>query len=126
MRRLGGLLLILFTFAAFAANVDDDFLAAREAYRGGQAAKLDGYAKRLKGHLLEPYVAYWQLSPRLEQASAEEMRFFCRYRDTPVAERLRNDWVKPRRTRHGSVRARVPRSSGRPGITVIRCSRACA
>jgi signal recognition particle GTPase len=34
--------------------MDDDFLAARDAYRAGQAAKLSGYAKRMKGHILEP------------------------------------------------------------------------
>jgi peptidoglycan lytic transglycosylase len=95
MKTLLGLFLFLFMLAAQAASMDEDFLAAREAYRAGQAAKLDAYAKRLKGHVLEPYVAYWQLSPRLEQASPEEMRsFFAVYRDTPVAERLRYDWAK--------------------------------
>ena len=41
-------------------------------------AKLDGYAKRLKGYVLEPYVAYWQLNLRLEQASPGEVRAFPR------------------------------------------------
>ncbi len=82
-------------FAAPAANVDDDFLAAREAYRTGQATKLEGYAKRLKGHVLEPYVAYWQLNLRFDQLTPREVRsFLSTYRNTPVAERLRNDWVK--------------------------------
>ena len=94
MRTLPGWLLLLFMLAA-QAGTDEDFLAAREAYRTGQAAKLDGYAKRLKGHILEPYIAYWQVSPRLEQASPEEIRaFLASYRDTLVAERLRNDWIK--------------------------------
>ncbi len=95
MRSLFGLLLILIPFAAPAANVDDDFLAAREAYRTGQAARLEGYARRLKGHVLEPYVAYWQLNLRFEQASPEEVRsFLSGYRNTLVAERVRNHWVK--------------------------------
>ena len=95
MRTFLGLLLVLLVGASRAASLDEDLLAAREAYRTGQAAKLDGYAKRLKGHILEPYVAYWQLNPRLEQASTEEVRsFLSTYRDTPLAERLRIDWLK--------------------------------
>ena len=91
----GGLFLLLFSLTALAASVDDDFLAAREAYRTGQAAKLDGYAKRLKGYVLEPYVAYWQLNLRLEQRSPQEIRaFLAAYRDTAVADRVRSDWVK--------------------------------
>jgi soluble lytic murein transglycosylase len=86
---------LLFSLAALAASVDDDFLAAREVYRTGQAAKLDGYAKRLKGHVLEPYVAYWQLNLRFEQRTVTEIRaFLAAYRDTAVADRLRSDWVK--------------------------------
>src|SRR5215813_4929813 len=92
---LGGLFFLVFSLAAPAASLDDDFLAAREAYRAGQATKLDGYAKRLKGHLLEPYVLYWQLNLRLEQASTAEVRgFISAYRDTPLADRLRSDWIK--------------------------------
>src|SRR5262249_26826098 len=91
----GALFLLLFPFAASAANVDDDFLAAREAYRSGQATKLEGYAKRLKGYILEPYVVYWQLNLRLDQLSPSDARaFMATYRDTPLAERLRSDWVR--------------------------------
>lgn len=75
--------------------MDDDFLAAREAFRVGNAARLGPHAKRLKGHLLEPYLVYWQLSLRLEQAAAEEVRtFLAVHRDGPLAERLRNEWLK--------------------------------
>ena len=95
MRNLFGLLSILLAFAAHPASVDDDIVAARDAYRAGQAAKLDGYARRLKGHILEPYLAYWQLDLRLERAATGEVRaFLAAYRDTPLAERLRTDWLK--------------------------------
>jgi soluble lytic murein transglycosylase len=87
--------MLLFMPAAQAAGVDDDFLAARDAYRAGQAAKLSGYAKRLKGHILEPYLAYWQLNLRLEQSPPPEVRaFLSAYPATPLAERLRIDWLK--------------------------------
>jgi soluble lytic murein transglycosylase len=73
MRSPFGLALLFLSLAAPAAkpaaNLDDEFLAAREAYRAGQATKVAAYAKRFQGHILEPYLAYWLLSPRLEQAS---------------------------------------------------------
>ena len=95
MRSVWGLLLFPLVFAVHAASMEDDFLAAREAYRAGQATKLDGYAKRLKGYVLEPYVAYWQFNLRLEQAAPGEVRaFLTAHRDTVFAERLRSDWVK--------------------------------
>src|SRR5688572_28788692 len=95
MRSLLGLLLLLLGAAVPAASLDDEFMAAREAYRTGQATKVAAYAKRFKGHILEPYLAYWMLSPRLEQASAAEVRsHLASYRDTPLSERLRSDWLK--------------------------------
>jgi len=95
MRILGALLLVLLMPAAGAAGMDEDFMAARDAYRTGQTAKLEGYARRLKGYVLEPYVAYWQINLRLERATPAEVRgFLAAYRDTSVAERLRTDWVR--------------------------------
>ena len=80
---------------AHGAALDDEFLAAREAYRAGSASRLDAQARRFKGHLLEPYLAYWQLSLRLEQAGAGDVRaFMSAYRDSPLPDRLRLDWLK--------------------------------
>ena len=89
------LLLLAIHAAAHAAALDDEFLAAREAFLIGNTARLDQHAASLKGHLLEPYVAYWQLSMRLEQAPAEDVRaFLAAQRDGPLAEPLRNEWLK--------------------------------
>lgn len=82
---------------AAAANAagDDDFLAMREAYRVKDTRKLDMLAPRLKGHVLEPYAAYWQLRAQLEDAAPETVRaFLAEYKGTFVAERLRADWLK--------------------------------
>lgn len=88
-------LLLVLASGAHGAALDDEFLYAREAFRVGNAAKLDGHARRLKGHLLEPYAAYWQLAMRLERASAEEARaFISAHRDSPLSERLRLEWLK--------------------------------
>lgn len=90
---LAGLVLVAAT--AQGAPLDEDFLAAREAYQTNDAVRLDVLAPRLQGHLLEPYVAYWRLSLRLDEASAEEVRgFLAVNRDGPLADRLRGEWLK--------------------------------
>ena len=95
MRNTLAILLALSVGLAHGAAQDDDFLAAREAFRVGNAARLDTLARRLKGHVLEQYLAYWQLSMRLDQAGPEEARAFLAVnRDGPLAERLRNEWLK--------------------------------
>jgi soluble lytic murein transglycosylase len=94
---LSGLLpfVALVGFAAPAAASDEEFLAAREAFRAGNLTRLELHAARLRGHLLEPYVRYWQLSRRLEQAGVEEVRgFLAANQDSPLSERLRNEWLK--------------------------------
>ena len=95
MRGLLAAWLLLTALWAHGAPLDDDFLAAREAFRNGNPARLEGHARRLKGHLLEPYVAYWQLSMRLEQASPDEVRaFMAAHRESPLSERIRLEWLK--------------------------------
>ena len=95
MSRLWVALLLLAVATAQGAALDDELLAAREAFRVGNTARLDQLAASLKGHVLEPYVAYWQLSLRLEEAPAEDVRaFLAAQRDGPLAQPLRNEWLK--------------------------------
>jgi len=78
-----------------AASYEDDFLAAREAFRVGDAARLERHAQRLKGYVLEPYVTYWRLRMRLDQADPAELRaFISAHADSAVSERLRSEWLK--------------------------------
>jgi soluble lytic murein transglycosylase len=87
--------LVLAALAAESAALDDDFLAANEAFRAGDAARLERHAKRFEGHLLEPYFAYWQLNLRLEQATDDEVRaFLADNQASPLSGRLRNEWLK--------------------------------
>ncbi|HYH41153.1 MAG TPA: transglycosylase SLT domain-containing protein [Burkholderiales bacterium] len=80
--------------AVSAAN-EDEFLAARDAFRAGDARKLDFHARRLSNYVLEPYVAYWQLRLRLDEASPAEIRRFMRtHAETPLANRLLADWLR--------------------------------
>jgi soluble lytic murein transglycosylase len=87
--------LLLATATAQGAALDEDFLAAREAYQANNSARFETHARRLQGHLLEPYVAYWRLSLRLEGASPGDVRgFLAAHRDGPLSERLRSEWLK--------------------------------
>ena len=79
------------------AGAEDDFIAMRQAFQTGDAARVALYAQRLQGHVLEPYAAYYQLRPQLENtvASADSVKkFLFRYQDTPLADRLRGEWLK--------------------------------
>jgi len=95
IRKLWVATLLLAAASAFAAGQDDDFLAARDAYNAGDAARLETHAQRLQGHLLQPYVSYWQLSLKLEEAAPEEVRaYLTAHRDSPLSDRLRGEWLK--------------------------------
>jgi soluble lytic murein transglycosylase len=90
------LLLAFLLFPAIAiADQDDDFLAAREAYRASDDARLDKLAVGLKHTLLEPYVTYYQLRLNLLKKNPDEIKaYISRPDDTPVIDMLRSDWLK--------------------------------
>lgn len=89
------LLLLLLTPAVATANVDDDFLAARESYRTGDTVRLGQLAERLKTTPLEPYVTYYQLRLRSYDRHSEDIKeFLARPDDTPVIDQFRSDWLK--------------------------------
>jgi len=82
----------------YAAKLDPQdavLLSARGAFDASSRARLVTLAPKLKGHMLEPYVEYWQLFLRLPAAPAEDVRdFLSRYPDAVLAEQLRADWLK--------------------------------
>ena len=91
----------LFAFALFLvstlalADQDADYLAAREAYRVGNAAKLDKIAAQLEQSPLEPYLAYYQLRMRLESADdSTVLAFLSRANDMPLIDRMRAEWLR--------------------------------
>jgi soluble lytic murein transglycosylase len=74
---------------------DEDFLAAKTAFEHGQRARFDALAPKLAGHVLEAYVEYWQLYLHLDTASADEVQaYVARWPDSPLADRLRVDYLK--------------------------------
>ncbi|MBS4098046.1 MAG: lytic transglycosylase domain-containing protein [Sulfuricella sp.] len=77
------------------ASPESDFLAMRDAFRAGDFNRLNSYAPRLKGHVLEPYALYLVIGARLKDTEVEEIRAFAaRYPDSYLADRLRADWLK--------------------------------
>jgi soluble lytic murein transglycosylase len=93
--RLGLALFSACVAAASAQPTDADFLAAKAAFDRNDARALNALAPRLSGYPLEPYVTFWQLRLGLESADPQAVRAFLdRERDSPLAERLRVDWLK--------------------------------
>src|SRR5204863_9162156 len=92
------LLLALTLFAPQIARSqpsDADFILARDAFHAGDAARLDRIAPRLKGHLLESYIEYWQIRMRLDDADPDRVRaFLARREGGTLADRLRGEWLK--------------------------------
>ena len=75
---------------------DQAFLAARDAARNGDRAKLAQLAPQLASHPLAAYVEYWQLAARLRTdaaVAAKVEEFQARYPDTYISDRLRLDWA---------------------------------
>lgn len=81
---------------ALASNNDDErFLAARDAARAGDRARLDRIAPELKGHVLASYVEYWRILLDIETADPAVVRdFLSRHETSQIAERMRSDWLK--------------------------------
>jgi soluble lytic murein transglycosylase len=65
-----------------------------EAYKKLDRKRLAALLPQVKGHVLEPWGAYWELSARLDDASATEVQaFLTRYAGTYQEDRLRNEWL---------------------------------
>ena len=78
-----------------AANLDEQFLAAEEAFRTRDVKAFDFYVPALKDHLLADYPQYWLLSLTLKDADPAKVNdFLTRYPEGPLSERLRIDWLK--------------------------------
>ena len=89
-----------------------DFLAAHDAFRAGDAVKLERFAQRLKGAPLEVYASYYRLRLNLENADPGAVSdFLARPEDTPLIDRLRGEWLKElgKKQRWGEFDAEYPR-----------------
>ena len=88
--------LLVFHLQASAAPSDDLFLAARDAARLGDRARLERLIGELQGHELVAYVEYWRLQPELKKDidPSTVRSFLTRNEGTYIAEKMRGDWLK--------------------------------
>ncbi|MBU3653101.1 MAG: lytic transglycosylase domain-containing protein, partial [Limnohabitans sp.] len=73
---------------------DAVLLEMAQAFKRNDRRRLTALLPQARGHLLEPWAAYWELRARLDEASTTEIRqFLQRYAGTYQEDRLRNDWL---------------------------------
>ena len=76
-------------------SADQAMLEIKQAYERGDRARLQALLPQVRGHLLEPWAAYWDMRGRLAQASSSELQAFLkRWAGTYQEDRLRNDWLQ--------------------------------
>ena len=69
-------------------------LEMADAFKRNDRRRLTNLLPQVRGHVLEPWAAYWELRARLDDASTSEVRqFLSRYAGTYQEDRLRNDWL---------------------------------
>ena len=75
-------------------SADQAMLDLKDAYRSGNRRQLDALLPKVRGHLLEPMAAYWDMRLGLETASNTQVRQHLeRWQGTYYEDRLRNDWL---------------------------------
>lgn len=76
------------------ASDDDAFLALRDASRRNDAGRAADIAANLGNYPIPSYVDYYQLKPRIKDATPGELQaYLARYNGSAIADRLRNDWL---------------------------------
>jgi soluble lytic murein transglycosylase len=65
-----------------------------QAYKQRDRKRLGQLLPLVRGHVLEPWAAYWDLSARLDAASTPEINeFMTRFAGSYQEDRLRNEWL---------------------------------
>ncbi len=73
---------------------DNVLLEMNQAFKNSHTRRLTELLPKARGHLLEPWAAYWELRARLDTAGVNEITTFLRrYQGTYQEDRLRNDWL---------------------------------
>jgi soluble lytic murein transglycosylase len=90
-----GALLFACMVTANTAHAGDPIVAARDAFRAGDRAKLAHSVAAARGHVLEPYVQYWNVTLRMGQTPRSEVAdFLHNHESTLLADKLRTQWLK--------------------------------
>lgn len=74
---------------------DEKVLGAYEAFRDGDPDRLERFARALESDTLEPWVDYWRLKLRIEDAEPAGIeRYLARHAGTYLGDQLRGDWLR--------------------------------
>ncbi len=75
-------------------GADQLILDMQQAARRNDKARLSSLLPQVRGHVLEPWAAYWEARSRLEDFTSADMQAFsARYPGSYQEDRLRNDWL---------------------------------
>ena len=73
---------------------DDTIQDMAQSYKQRDRKRLTQLLPQMRGYVLEPWAAYWELSARLDDASQTDIQnFMARYAGTYQEDRLRNEWL---------------------------------
>lgn len=76
------------------SHLDTVMLDMSQAYKQRDRRAMSNMLPQLKGYVLEPWAAYWELANRLPEASTEDIQgFLTRFSGTYHEDRLRADWL---------------------------------
>jgi soluble lytic murein transglycosylase len=76
------------------ARADSAHAGPSQAYKQRDRKRLASLLGQVRGHPLEPWAAYWDLSVRLDEASTAEIQdFMTRFRGSYQEDRLRAEWL---------------------------------
>lgn len=77
-----------------ASHYDEAIADMAQAYKARDRKRLTSLLPQLRGYILEPWAAYWELSVRLDEASNSEVQdFFSRYSGSYQEDKLRTEWL---------------------------------
>lgn len=76
------------------AGVPEDLAQAKDAFRAKNVNKLTQLSAKLDGTIFAAYPRYWLLSINMDNNTDEQILSFQKqFSDTPLAERLKSDWL---------------------------------
>ena len=73
---------------------DETITEMAQAFKAHDRKRLTSLLPQVRGYILEPWGAYWELSLRLDEANPSEIQdFFTRYSGTYQEDKLRTEWL---------------------------------
>ena len=76
------------------SRYDEAIADMAQAYKARDRKRLTSLLPQVRGYILEPWGAYWELSARLDEAGPSEVQdFFSRYSGSYQEDKLRTEWL---------------------------------